>query len=80
MTVSAFATLTLTASVYITARLAAVFTDAHCPDCNRRLMAIPGRPTIECRTVKSDADRSGRGRVVACKRCSSLVEVIEHVG
>jgi uncharacterized protein with PIN domain len=77
--VIATATLTLTSVAY-TVRLAVTFTDVRCPDCNRKLMAIPGSPRIERRTVKNDAERSGRGRVVSCRRCSSLVEVIEHVG
>lgn len=58
-------------------RATIVYTDARCV-CNRRVMSIPGVVTIEVRVVKSDNDRSGRGRVVHCKRCSSLLEVIEH--
>jgi hypothetical protein len=61
--------LTITASV--------VYTDVRCI-CNRRVMSVPGVVAVEVRVVKSDADRSGRGRVLSCKRCSSLLEVIEH--
>lgn len=63
----------------------AIFTDARCParrpdgrTCHRRLMAIPGVVQIETRVVQSDTERSGRGRVLSCGRCSALVEVIEH--
>lgn len=63
-------------SITVSAR-AVVYTDVRCT-CNRRIMAVPGLVTVEVRVVKSDKDRSGRGRVLSCKRCSSLLEVIEH--
>jgi hypothetical protein len=62
-------TLTVTAGI--------IFTDARCI-CGRRIMSIPGHVTVEVRRV-TEAERSGRGRVVSCRRCSSLVEVIEHL-
>jgi len=56
---------------------ALLYSVVRCPECDRRIMDVPGDPHIETRTV--DPDRaSGRGRVVSCKRCSSLIEVIEH--
>ena len=54
-----------------------VYSVVRCPDCYRRLMDVPGDPLIQTRIVEAD-QASGRGRVVCCKRCSALVEVIEH--
>jgi len=68
----------LVARVTMTVSRAVVFTDVRCPSCQRRVMAIPGKPTLDVRVVQSDADRSGRGRVISCKRCSALLDVIEH--
>ena len=56
---------------------AVCFTDARCV-CGRRVMAVPGRVTLEVRRVATEQDRSGRGRVIKCHRCRSLVEIIEH--
>lgn len=64
----------------LTVTRAIVFTDARCPGCNRKLMAIPGVVSVESRLVRTNDQRSGRGRVVSCRRCSSLVEIIEHRG
>lgn len=64
-------------SITVSAR-AIVFTDVRCPNCRRRIMSVPGTPVIDVRAVRTDADRSGRGRVLGCKRCSTLCEVIEH--
>ncbi len=72
------ALVSLTVTHSVVARATLVFTDARCPKCRRLVMAIPGLPTIEVRTVASNSDRSGRGRVVDCRRCSTLLEVIEH--
>jgi DNA-directed RNA polymerase subunit RPC12/RpoP len=60
-------------------RATIAYTDARCPGCRRRVMAVPGvGVTLEVRMVRTDAERSGRGRVVGCARCKGLVEVIEH--
>ncbi len=56
----------------------ASFTQARCPKCKRRIMDIPGDVILEERMVNSEAERSGRGRVVSCRRCQKLVEIIEH--
>ncbi|HLB55143.1 MAG TPA: hypothetical protein VJK71_08545 [Gemmatimonadales bacterium] len=61
----------------VTVTAVAVYTDARCPGCQRLIMAIPGLVTLEVRRVATTTDRSGRGRVVTCKRCG-LCEVIEH--
>ena len=42
-------------------------------------MDVPGEPLVYVRTVAKD-QASGMGRIVSCKRCSSLVEVIEREG
>lgn len=54
---------------------AAFYSVVRCPNCSRRIMDVPGKPLILARVVES---ASGRGRVVSCKRCKSLVEVIEY--
>ena len=56
---------------------AVVYSIVRCPDCDRRIMDVPGEPLIQTRTVTADS-ASGRGRVVNCKRCNAFVEVIEH--
>jgi len=73
----ALVSLTVLATVAMI-RATIAFQDARCPACNRRLMAVPGPVTLEVRTIRTDAERSGRGRVVSCHRCKGLVEVIEH--
>ena len=70
---------TVMAAVTITvATVVVVYTDVRCPRCNRRVMAVPGRPLLEVRVRESDQDRSGRGVVTGCGRCKALVEVIER--
>lgn len=64
-------------SITVTSR-AVVYTDVRCPNCRRLVMAIPGTPLFEVRKVASNDERSGRGRVVSCHRCSTLCEVVEH--
>jgi hypothetical protein len=46
--------------------------------CGRVLFDIPGNPTVEVRVLDAYSHRSGRGRVLKCKRCRRIVEVIEH--
>lgn len=65
-----------TVSLTVTAR-AVVYTSVRCP-CGRLIMAIPGTVVAEPRIVANNNARSGRGRVVECRRCQSLVEIIEH--
>jgi DNA-directed RNA polymerase subunit RPC12/RpoP len=73
------ASCTLVASVTLTVTaVVVVYTDVRCPACNRRVMAVPGRPTLEVRVRRSDAERSGRGVVTGCGRCKALIEVIER--
>ncbi len=63
-------------SITVTTR-AIVFTDARCSNCQRLLMAIPGTPIVTVRTVASNDERTGQGRVVKCHRCNSLCEIVE---
>lgn len=73
LTVSAYvatASMTMTASV--------TFTDARCPNCKRLVMSVPGAGVLDVRAVPNNAARSGRGPVVGCARCKTLVEVIAH--
>jgi uncharacterized protein with PIN domain len=70
-TVLASVTVTITAFVV-------VYTDVRCPNCNRRVMSLPGRHAIRALAHRSESDRQGRGAVVRCERCKSLVEAIPH--
>ena len=58
------------------------FVVARCPnpDCQRHLMSIPGKPTVEVREIADAESGSGRGRVTRCRRrdCLTWAEVIEH--
>ena len=45
--------------------------------CNRKVMVIPGHAVVEVR-VSTTSQGSGRGRVVDCPRCNSLLEIVEH--
>ena len=54
----------------------AAYTDVRCPQCNRTVMAVPGRVQVIPRVVESADQRSGRGPVCACKRCGALVEAV----
>ena len=56
---------------------AAVYTEARCR-CGRLIMAVPGRVAVEVRMVRTNYERTGRGRVVACPRGCGLCEVVEH--
>jgi hypothetical protein len=57
-----------------------VYTHVRCPSCQSTVMAIPGAIHFELRIVATNADRSGKGRVVSCykRNCRQMVEVIEH--
>ena len=66
---------TLVASVTMTL---AAYTRVLCPECSGFLCSMPGRRAVEPRTISSEADQSGRGIAVPCRRCKSLVEVISH--
>jgi phage FluMu protein Com len=70
-TVLASVTVTITAYVV-------VYTDVRCPNCNRRVMSLPGVPLLDVRAHRAESDRLGRGAVVRCERCKSLVEAIPH--
>jgi hypothetical protein len=72
-------TLIASVSVTVTARVV-IYANVRCgnPSCGRNIMAIPGPAIVSVSVVKSNAERSGRGRVVQCKRCLSLCEVVEH--
>jgi hypothetical protein len=70
-TVLASVTVTITAFVV-------VYTDVRCPKCNRRVMSLPGSPLLDVRAHSGEADRLGRGVVVACGRCKALIEAIPH--
>lgn len=58
--------------------LVVTYTSVECPDCRKKVAWIPGRRIVEVRTLARVQDGSGRGRVVSCKRCNHLCEVIEH--
>lgn len=67
------------ALVSLTVYRASVYTEARCPPpCNRKVMDIPGVVVIQTKALQNDDERSGRGRVVHCKKCGCLVEIIEH--
>lgn len=66
----ALVTLTVAGSVRL-------FTDVRCR-CSHRVMMVPGVAIVEVRIVVSNAASTGRGRVVECRSCRSLCEVIEH--
>lgn len=57
--------------------LAVIYTYVRCPNCKRRVMDVPGKPTVHVRIV-DEHRASGRGRVVTCQRCKNFLEVIEH--
>lgn len=66
------------ASLTVTAGAIFVYTPVRCPKCNKRVMDIPGNPILEVRVVKSENERSGRGPVVSCRKCHSLIEAVAH--
>lgn len=54
------------------------WTYALCARCKRKVMGVPRDAVLEVRALRTNAERSGRGRVVGCPRCGTLCEVIEH--
>lgn len=73
------ARVSLSVTTTTTTTRAFVYSDVRCPNCTRVVMAVPGLGSnVEARTVRDSASRSGRGPVVSCKRCKSLVEVVTH--
>lgn len=74
----ALVSLTVLATVAVM-RATIAFTEVRCPGCRKLVMAVPGENIpLEVRTIRANAERSGRGRVVSCHRCKDLVEVVEH--
>lgn len=67
-----------TAGTTLSCTAEVIWTRAKCPKDNRIVMVIPGPHIVETRIIATSADRSGRGRIVRCEQCSTLVEVIEH--
>ena len=68
----------MVALVSLTVVAAAVYTAAHCPDCDRWLYLAPGNVTIVAHRIQRAAEGTGMGRVVGCKRCGTLCEIVEH--
>jgi len=70
----------LAEKVYVSLTVVAqvVYTIVRCPDCRRFLMSVPGEVPHEVRRLMSEAEGSGRGRILACQRCARLCEIIEH--
>lgn len=67
----------LVASVTVTVTaVVVVYTEVRCPNCNRRVLDIPGNPLLDVRAHRSPTDRLGRGVVCKCDRCKALVEAI----
>ena len=59
----------------VTLSIVASWTRAHCPECRRLVVSFPGEHLLETRVV---AEPTGRGPVLACQRCRTLLEVIPH--
>lgn len=55
----------------------ALYTEARCI-CGHRVMMIPGMALVGVYAVESNARSSGRGRIVECRKCHSLCEVLEY--
>jgi phage FluMu protein Com len=66
------------ASFFIRATATVAFTDVRCPKCQSLVMALPGATIVEVYIRLTNQDRTGRGPVVACRRCKHLVEAIPH--
>jgi hypothetical protein len=52
------------------------YTDARCPNCGRVVLSVPGENRAVNVVTVDRGSRMGIGPVVACKRCSTLCEVI----
>jgi hypothetical protein len=73
------ASCTLVASVTVTiTHVVVVYYDVRCPNCNRRVMSLPGRPPVDTVAHRAEHERTGRGPVVSCARCKTLVEAVPH--
>ena len=68
----------MVALVSLTVAVVVAYTRAVCPHCGKLLYLVPGDFTIVRRKLNRVVDGSGRGRVVSCRRCSTLLEVVEH--
>lgn len=66
------------ACVSLTVTAECVYTDIRCTRCQKQLYLSPGEIKIEVRIIPRANAASGRGRIVKCRRCTSLCEVIEH--
>ena len=64
------------ALVTVTVVGAISFTGARCI-CGHKVMTIPGVVRVEVRVVVNN-DRTGNGRVVDCRKCRRLLEIVEH--
>lgn len=71
------ASATVVATVSMTVSVQVRYIEARCPKCGRLVAAIPGPAELDIRVRQTDADRSGRGIVVACGRCKARVEVMK---
>jgi hypothetical protein len=72
------ASVTAYATTWVRATVA-FYTNLKCPSCERVVIAVPGDGAkVELRVARTVAERSGRGPVLSCKRCSSLIEIIAH--
>ena len=54
--------------------MVAAYTEAHCSNCGRLLMTVPGNVTVVVRSVRGN----GSGRVILCK-CKTFCQVVEYV-
>lgn len=69
---AALATLTVAGAVV-------VMVAVRCPPpCGALVLGAPDTVAVELRRVRSNRDASGRGMVVACRKCRGLYEVIQH--
>jgi hypothetical protein len=42
------------------------------------VMSLPGRPPVDTVAHRAEHERTGRGPVVSCARCKTLVEAVPH--
>jgi len=62
-------------SVTVVAARVICYTEIRCPECNHRLLDVPGTPLLELQTIKEHA--TGTGPVIKCRHCTNMIEVIE---
>ena len=53
------------------------YTAASCPKCGKLLYLAPGERTIITRAILRLEDGHGHGRLLKCKGCKTLSEVLE---